>query len=258
MKSRVAFLLILLAPFGQPPAIVAQPAPKADVSRLAKDDPPPVDLKIVGPTKIEPYRMARFAASIDTTGYAVIWDVYPEEAVDIEETGKRLIVVAPPASYKLKLRLIKGDVVLTARASFDVGTPEPPKPPPGPGPGPTPGPTPSPAPIPDAGFRTLIIYESGDATKMSAAQQNILYGKAVRDYLNAKCIAEPDGTKAFRIYDQNVDVTAESTIWQNAMKRPRQSVPWLIASNGKTGFEGPLPANVDDFMKIIKPIAEAQ
>jgi hypothetical protein len=142
---------------------------------------------------------------------------------------------------------------------FVVGKPTPEPEPPGPGPTPQPpGPTPGPAPIPEAGFRALIIFESGDATKLPPAQQNILYGKAVREYLNAKCAAEPDGTKAYRIYDQNIDASGESKIWQDAMKRPRQSVPWLIVSNGKAGFEGPLPATVDDFMKIIKPIAEAQ
>ena len=104
----------------------------------------------------------------------------------------------------------------------------------------------------------MIIFESGDATKLPPSQQNILYGKAVREYLSSKCATEADGTKSYRIYDQNIDASGESKIWQDAMKRPRQSVPWLIVSNGKAGFEGPLSATVDDFMKIIKPIAEAQ
>lgn len=113
-----------------------------------------------------------------------------------------------------------------------------------------------PAPIPEPGLRVLIVYETADAGKMPPAQQNILYGQQTRDYLNQKCVVGPDGkTKEWRIWDKDVATGSESQLWQTAMKRPRASTPWLIVSNGTTGFEGPLPATVDDFLNLIKKYA---
>jgi hypothetical protein len=121
---------------------------------------------------------------------------------------------------------------------------------PGPDP-PTPGPDPpSPAPIPEPGFRVLIIYESADL--LPQGQQVILFGREVRDYLNRVCVAESTGTKAFRIFDQHVDATGELKTWKDAMARKRDSVPWIVVSNGTTGFEGPLPKTAQEFLELCK------
>lgn len=124
-----------------------------------------------------------------------------------------------------------------------------PMPPPDPGPKPEP---PSPAPIPAAGFRVLIVYESMATLPMN--QHGIIYGKSVRDYLNAKCDVGPDGkTKEWRIFDKDVDASSDSALWAAAMKRPRASVPWLIISNHpRGGYEGPLPDNVADTLTLLK------
>lgn len=128
-----------------------------------------------------------------------------------------------------------------------------PMPPPPPPPPPGPDPKPSPAPIPVIGNRCLIVYETADLAKMPAAQMQIIYSKLVRDYLNSKCVLGADGkTKEWRMWDQNVSVGAESKLWQDAMARSRTSVPWLIVSTGNSGVEMPLPANVDETMKILK------
>ena len=134
------------------------------------------------------------------------------------------------------------------------------------------------APIPVPGFRVLIVYESGDASKMPPQQQNILYGKTVRDFLQANCVVGPDGkTKEFRIFDQ--DILGDSKVWQDAMKRtrdkaaawqpktdengkvvgPASALPWLIISNpGKGGYEGPLPATPDEFLTLAKKYTEGK
>lgn len=139
-----------------------------------------------------------------------------------------------------------------------VGPRPPPKPDPDPKP-PTPDPKPpapdpkpvDPPPIPAAGLHVLVVFETGKA--LPPGQQSILYGKAVRDYLQANCVVGPDGkTKQFRIYDQDVDASRDSKLWADAMKRPRASVPWVVVSNGKTGFEGPLPENPDKFLELVR------
>lgn len=124
----------------------------------------------------------------------------------------------------------------------------PPDPEPDPDPEPEPDPTPDDAPIPEPGFRVLIVYETGD--NLPPGQQSILYGKQTRDWLNANCVKEADGTAAYRIFDQNVDVTDALPVWKTAMARERESIPWLLVSNGKSGFEGPLPATVTEFLEL--------
>lgn len=109
------------------------------------------------------------------------------------------------------------------------------------------------APIPAAGLRVLIVYESADLSKYTPQTNGILFGKAVRDYLQANCVVGPDGkTKEFRIWDKDLDGYGDSKLWGDAMKRPRSSVPWVIISNGKTGYEGPLPENADKFLELVK------
>jgi hypothetical protein len=99
----------------------------------------------------------------------------------------------------------------------------------------------------------LIVYETADLSRLSRAQANILTAAEVRAYLNARCATGPDGkTAEWRIWDQNVDTAAEAPIWRAAMARKRDKLPWLIISTGKSGYEGPLPASVDDTLKLLK------
>lgn len=133
----------------------------------------------------------------------------------------------------------------------DAPAPGPPPSPPGPRP-PDPSPQP-PAPIPGDGFRVLIVYESAALARYPPGQLAVLYAKAVRDYLNTRCPVGPDGkTREWRIYDQDTDTSGESRTWQDAMRRPRQSLPWVVVSNGRTGYEGPLPASVADTLALFQ------
>jgi hypothetical protein len=175
--------------------------------------------------------------------------------------GQRFLFAAGPGVYKIKLRSIRlkdgKTTVETARATVVIGEAPPVPPvPPGPGPGPAPAPPPdppSPAPIPAAGFRVLIVYESADLPKLTAGQQAILYGKRLRDYLNAKCVVGADGkTREWRMWDADTATDGEAKHWQEAMKRPRKSLPALIISDGKTGWEGPLPASVDETLALLR------
>jgi hypothetical protein len=107
------------------------------------------------------------------------------------------------------------------------------------------------APIPVDGFRVLIIHESAD--KITPAQRAIVTAQAIRQYVNAKCVKGPDGVTAeARFWDKDTVVSGESKLWQDAMNRPRTSVPWIIISTGKAGYEGPLPATVTDTLALLK------
>lgn len=112
-----------------------------------------------------------------------------------------------------------------------------------------------PAPIPAPGFRALILYESADAAKVPPAQQLIMYGKPTRELLDRVCVAGPDGkTKEWRIYDKDVDTARVDPLWRAAVQRGVQkatTLPWLILSNGETGYEGPLSAGPEAFRALV-------
>lgn len=136
--------------------------------------------------------------------------------------------------------------VLRALATVVGGGPNP-----EPGPGPGPGPQPGPAPIPEAGFRVLIVYESADMPAYPIETQIILSGQDVRDFLSAHCVME-GGHPGWRMYDQNMNVASDLEVWRKAMDRPRTSVPWVVISNGQSGFEGPLPKGPTEFLDLCK------
>lgn len=217
-------------------------------------------LKINGTLRVERDRMVRLKAEGAPEGAALFWDISPEETTDIEEINGRVLFTGPPGKYKVKLRYVKLDkegktVGETARCVVEIGgIPDPLPPDPGPGPTPTPTPTPTPpAPIPLIGLRVLMVYETSELPKYTKEQSTVFFSKSVRDYLNSNCPIGPDGkTREWRIYDKDVDVSGESKTWQDAMKRDRKSTPWVIISNGKTGYEGPLPENVDKTLELLK------
>lgn len=269
----LAVVLLLLSgaigspPRGNPPAAAVPMSPQI-VEWLPRLQGPPA---ISGELRVDPYRLVRLKVSDLPPRAGVLWSVYPPGKADIAHTSDRccLEFVAPPGSYTVELLVIALDesgvpVPWKTTATVVIGGepgPTPPVPPgpvpPGPvPPGPVPpDPTPPtpPAPIPVAGFRVLIVYETSKAPSLPEGQRSILYGKAIRDYLDRKCVTGQDGkTREWRIWDQDVDTSLAGKVWQDAMSRKRGSVPWLIVSNGQSGFEGPLPATVDDTLTLLK------
>lgn len=133
--------------------------------------------------------------------------------------------------------------------------PPPPQPPVPPQPPQPPPPTPPqpPSPIVAQGLHVLIVYESSELSKYPAAQVNILYDQSLRSYLDSvTAVAGPKSWHEYRIWDKDVVALGDSQPWQDALKRPRTALPWIIIGNGTTGYEGPLPANVAATIELIK------
>ncbi len=222
------------------------------------------DPAIVGPDRAEPYKLVRLKADGLPEKAGVLWDVMPLGKADLATgSGKgSLEFVAPPGAYTVELLVITtgadGSPSLNRiPKAVTIGVPPEPGPTP---PGPTPpGPTPTPPEpdvkplIPGDGFRVLVVYETGKVQSLPKEQSSVLFARSVRDYLDQKCVAGRDGvTREWRIWDQDVDTLNETASWQAAMKRDRKSIPWIVISTGKTGYEGPLPANVTDMLKLLK------
>lgn len=136
------------------------------------------------------------------------------------------------------------------------------------GPAPPPGPKPKPdepdvkpdgtSPFAEAGNRCLIIFDPANTTR-PPAQLSILYGKAVRDLLNERCVQGPpnekDGAgnvmKEWRIFPSNSDVSLVRPVFKNAFAKKVGS-DWIMLGNGKTGYSGPLPADEAEGVALIK------
>lgn len=221
--------------------------------------PAQAELRIQGELKLPAHRLVRLRAAGDLAGAALIWDISPEESADLEEVGSRLLFAAPPGVYRVKLRALRVQdgktSVETARATVVIGEPVPPGPVPPvppvpPGPGPVP---PGPAPIPLEGLRVLVVYESAELPKLPPGQQAVLYARSIRDYLDRKCVVGADTrTREWRMWDRDSDASGEAKHWQDALKRDRKSVPWIVISTGRDGYEGPLPASVAETLALLK------
>ncbi len=109
---------------------------------------------------------------------------------------------------------------------------------------------PTPVPVPGA-LRVLFVNESSDVSKLPAPQQLIFRSDAVRSYLDSHC-AKDGKQPAYRIWDKDVDTTSVDKVWQDAMKLPRASVPWVIIGNGANGFSGPLPGTIEETMTLLR------
>lgn len=129
--------------------------------------------------------------------------------------------------------------------------------PPGPTPDPTPDPTPTPSENPFGqvnGLHVLMTYDSAN-TLRPATQNSVLYGKAVREYLSAKCapsLGDGDG-RAWRIYPDNTDVSTAPAAFAAAFAK-RKDKDWLLIGNGKAGYSGPLPKTADEALGILKKL----
>lgn len=131
-----------------------------------------------------------------------------------------------------------------------------PNPPPTPEPGPTPTPPrPDGAPIEGEGFRVLFIAETGE--EMTKDIQEAFYSPDVLSFLNSVCIKVND-TPDFRRVDPDTQFTDPNHRFAKALARPRTSLPWIIISNGTTGYEGPFPGGKSATLELIRSFVPLQ
>lgn len=102
-----------------------------------------------------------------------------------------------------------------------------------------------PPPIDAPGYNVLIVEETADRGQMTEDQVAILTSVQLRTWID-----QQPGT--LMILDDDAPIEQLAKPWQEAMKRPRASLPWLIVSNGQTGWEGPLPADVAATQAVLE------
>lgn len=103
-----------------------------------------------------------------------------------------------------------------------------------------------------SGLQAVVIYETNPDVQLPAEQAAILSSPIVRGWLNDNCARDRDGSPMWRFLDKDSEFADATNPIANALKRPRESIPWLIVTNDGKGFEGPLPGNVDDMMVRLR------
>lgn len=262
-----------------PRLVSAQPgkqvaAKGAVAAKAAQPKPLPTekaDPELIGATTFE--YLAEFKVRNVPQGTAVIWDIYPDDAKTVTriiKVEKAVIVAGPPREYSVKVRLVKGEDVTEFKKVFRItgGSPVPIDPkvdPIDPKVDPKPIDPKVEPPITEPGFRVLIVYQDAIKHRYSQTQKDLIFGDEFRDYLRSKAVLGADGkTPEVRIWDVDVQgVQNETPLWQKAFARPRiiniNGTPtdavsagylWLIVSNGKEGWEGPVGPN-DSYADIL-------
>jgi hypothetical protein len=118
-------------------------------------------------------------------------------------------------------------------------------------------PTPNVAPIKQPGLRVMMLYDAAmlkpeDQGGYTLKQRSVLDSAIIREYLNQQCAKDQaTGTPEYRIFNINSPVTDDLDWVKEQMAIERKVLPWLLVSNGKTGYEGVI-TNIEDTMAIIK------
>lgn len=179
--------------------------------------------------------------------YQVLALVYVTREVEIDGV-KGSLLIGPPRDYSTSF-VVQGNG---------------PRPPPEPGPGPDPEPEPDPEPDPDDrfgpspfsgdGLRAVIIYEYDEIPSYPKAIQNQLYSESLKSWARNN-MAEGDRGVDFRIFDKDAQAI-EGSRWAEVLERERDGLPWLIAGNGRRGYEGPLPATEEETLRLLQELVE--
>lgn len=201
------------------------------------------------PPEVKPVgQYVRLTPKTDATSvlYVGLSGVDPFPSEELKDSRRFLLDVRGLVAGRYAFAAVAAKGGEQSRADFVVVVGDPP---PGPGPAPVPpGPGPSPdppAPIAGDGFKVLIVYEKKDQHKLTPGQINTLWGQKFRDYMVSK-------KGEYLLLDKDEDVGVAGKVWADAMARPRTSLPWIIVSNGRTGFEGPLPGHAEEINLLLR------
>lgn len=101
-----------------------------------------------------------------------------------------------------------------------------------------------PLPVPGEGRHLVVIYEYQDRPTMTAGQREIMDSVLIRKWL-------ADAKWDVRYLDDDTEFTTESEWFKTALSVPRESLPWVVLSNGERGYSGPLPETVEEFKTLV-------
>jgi len=105
-------------------------------------------------------------------------------------------------------------------------------------------------PFPADKLSVLIVEETGDRKDLSPGQLDIIASNGAGSVVD--WIGQHGGQR--RTLDKDDGTEMEEAWVKAAMSAPRQSVPWVVASNGRTGFSEPLPKDRATLIAKLTPL----
>jgi len=200
-----------------------------------------LDLETVGLVRVQTEAANVTVEVEDIKREPIPFDKINNEYYRISKSGKFWIEVTA-LDFAKNIYAKENRILVVGQSPTPDPSPDPTPDPPGPDP---PEPTPD-APIDAEGMHILFVAESSDASALTKGQREILFALEGRNFLNSVA-----GDK-WRAFDQHVQFTDPNEVWAKALMRPRTSLPWVIISNGVTGFEGPMPGSLADLKKLVE------
>lgn len=264
----VAMVPAILPPPASPASVASaqEPAPNPQPQPTPAPDPlPPFAVKLEGPTKAT----GGFAVTVTKPAAAVCrWNnSLPAGSMPLELTdnaGRTVLCFFSPAPgvhrFSLAAQLPVDGLDPFAEASLvvEVGgvvvvppgpvVVDPPVDPVGPV-----EPDGTPIAVSQPGLRVLIIEETDAPSRaaLNAGQRAIILGTAANSF---RTFASKTAKAELVCADKDADFSRLPAVWVELVKRPRKSVPWLTITNGKTGYEGPLPGDPTEAIAILKRV----
>lgn len=237
----IAIVLCAQVRFPELPEVVPPPTPrpiaelKADQWYVIESAEPVVvigspDGRVKITADVGPMRMKGLFVDgngIETRTYSSPY-IYTVEAA----SNGSVELLAIPSEVKSSDDVIRKTLVVSG-----VG----PQPPPDPKPDPEPKP---PDPKPPGKLMVLVVEETDSRGSLPASQIAVFGAKEIRDFMKS--------AGELRILDEDQSVSTAEPWIQQAWKEPRQTLPWVVMSNGTTGYSGPLPATVEDMMTLLR------
>lgn len=105
------------------------------------------------------------------------------------------------------------------------------------------------APFATDKLSVLIVEETSDRDDLPSAQVSAIESTVWREYVAGK------GGEV-RVLEPEAKLSNEEDWVSAALAVKRDSIPWLVVSNGKRGSSGPLPENLDGLLAKIKETGE--
>lgn len=196
--------------------------------------------------------------AVDPKTVKVGKDEVPVEYILLKDANNHLVLgFRPPASGRYVLFVASGDKTGIWRIKANLG----PQPPPEPDDDDDddedddddpPKPEPDDSPLDVSGLHVFIVYERTDTDSLRPGHQEIIFSTPIRQKLNELCTKLPSGSSAWRIADQNDDLSNVEEVWQKAMDLPRDSLPWVVIAGKDSGYTGPLQETVDAFLQEVE------
>ena len=101
------------------------------------------------------------------------------------------------------------------------------------------------APIEVSKYTVVIIEETEQRSGIPQSQLNAIKSQIWKDYVKGQ-------GGQWRVLDPHADISKEDSWVKDSLSLSRESLPWLVFASPESGYSGPLPTTLEEFLEVIK------